>query len=111
MAAYIGYTNPKYQASGFSAAVCAALDLFLLDVQAGRRPILILQAPPQHGKSEIVSRKLPAYILGRFPDWRSAGSAIRTNWQTPWPKTCAETWRTTGTKSYFRNRKKNADMT
>lgn len=75
VAAYIGYTNPKYRASGFSAAVCAALDLFILDVQAARRPILILQAPPQHGKSEIVSRKLPAYILGRFPSWRVGGAS------------------------------------
>lgn len=25
-------------------------------------------APPQHGKSELVSRRLPAYILGRNPD-------------------------------------------
>jgi predicted phage terminase large subunit-like protein len=25
-------------------------------------------APPQHGKSELVSRRLPAYILGRYPD-------------------------------------------
>jgi len=70
LAAYIGYTSPKYKQSGFSASVCAALDMFLDDMQAGKRPILILQAPPQHGKSEIVSRKLPAYILGRFPDWR-----------------------------------------
>ena len=70
LAAYINFTSPKYKQSGFSAAVCAALDLFLDDMQAGKRPILILQAPPQHGKSEIVSRKLPAYILGRFPDWR-----------------------------------------
>ena len=70
LAAYIGYTSPAYKPSGFSAAVCAALDLFLDDMQAGKRPILILQAPPQHGKSEIVSRKLPAHILGRFPDCR-----------------------------------------
>ena len=75
VAAYIRYTNPKYRESAFSAAVCAALDQFLLDVQAGRRPILILQAPPQHGKSEIVSRKLPAYILGRFPSWRVGGAS------------------------------------
>jgi len=70
LAAYINFTSPKYKQSGFSASVCAALDMFLDDMQAGKRPILILQAPPQHGKSEIVSRKLPAYILGRFPDWR-----------------------------------------
>jgi len=70
LAAYINFTSPKYKQSGFSASVCAALDMFLDDMQAGKRPVLILQAPPQHGKSEIVSRKLPAYILGRFPDWR-----------------------------------------
>ena len=70
LAAYIGYTSPKYKPSGFSASVCAALDMFIDDMQACRRPILVLQAPPQHGKSEIVSRKLPAFLLGRFPDWR-----------------------------------------
>ena len=75
LAAYIGFTSPKYKQSGFSAAVCAALDMFIDDMQAGRRPILVLQAPPQHGKSEIVSRKLPAFILGRFPDWRVGGAS------------------------------------
>ena len=70
LADYIRYTSPNYRTSVFSQTVCAALDKFLLDVQAGTRPVLILQAPPQHGKSEMVSRKLPAYILGRFPDWR-----------------------------------------
>ena len=70
LAAYINFTSPKYKQSGFSAAVCAALDMFIDDMQACRRPILVLQAPPQHGKSEIVSRKLPAFLLGRFPDWR-----------------------------------------
>lgn len=70
LAAYIGYTSPKYKSSAFSDAVCAALDLFIQDMQAGKRPILVLQAPPQHGKSEIVSRKLPAFLLGMFPDWR-----------------------------------------
>lgn len=73
--AYIEYTTPKYFSSEFSREVCAALDKFIEDVQAGKRPILILQAPPQHGKSEIVSRKLPAYIFGRFPDWRIAAAS------------------------------------
>lgn len=67
---YIRYTNPRYKPSFFSETVCAALDQFVSDVQAGKRPILILQAPPQHGKSEMVSRKLPAYLLGKFPEWR-----------------------------------------
>lgn len=68
--AYICFTNKNYKVSTFSEMVCAALDQFILDVQAGKRPILILQAPPQHGKSEMVSRKLPAFLLGKFPEWR-----------------------------------------
>ena len=72
---YIKYTFPKFKASAFTLVVCAALDQFVLDVQAGKRPILILQAPPQHGKSEIASRKLPAFLLGRFPDWRIAAAS------------------------------------
>lgn len=31
---------------------------------------LIVCVPPQHGKSEICSRTLPAYLLGRFPSKR-----------------------------------------
>ena len=72
---YITFTSPKYKVSTFSKMVCEACDKFLNDVVAGKRPILILQAPPQHGKSEIVSRKLPAFILGRFPDWRIGTSS------------------------------------
>lgn len=68
--AYIKYTTLGYKSSLFSQLVCSELDNFLAEVKAGKRPILILQAPPQHGKSEIVSRKLPAYILGSSPDWR-----------------------------------------
>jgi predicted phage terminase large subunit-like protein len=29
--------------------------------------ILILEAPPRHGKSEIVSKRLPAWYAGKFP--------------------------------------------
>jgi predicted phage terminase large subunit-like protein len=70
---YILYTsNGRFKSSLFSQKVSAALDSFISDVVAGKRPVLILQAPPQHGKSEMVSRKLPAYIMARFPDLRIA---------------------------------------
>lgn len=72
---YITYTNPKYRSSEFSRTVCAALDEFVADVLVGKRPVLILAAPPQHGKSEIVSRKLPAYLLGKYPDLRLGGAS------------------------------------
>jgi len=72
---YLSYVNPAYKHSAFSRSVCASLERFIAQVQAGERPVLILQAPPQHGKSEIVSRKLPAYLFGRFPNMRLAGSS------------------------------------
>lgn len=75
IARYIQYTDPRFKHGAFTIAVCAALDKFLVDVQAGARPILILQAPPQHGKSEIVSRKLPPFIMGRFPDLKIAAAS------------------------------------
>lgn len=79
LAQYIDYTTADYIHSGFSRAVCSALDKFILDMQAGIRPILVLQAPPQHGKSEIVSRKLPPFLIGRFPNWHiSAASYAST---------------------------------
>lgn len=75
LGAYIEYTTPGYVQSEFSCRVCAALDKFIEDVQSGLRPVLIFQAPPQHGKSEIVSRKLPAYLMGRFSSYRIAAAS------------------------------------
>ena len=31
--------------------------------------------PPQHGKSELVSRRFPAFVLGRNPELRLIGSS------------------------------------
>ncbi|HDM8407398.1 TPA: phage terminase large subunit [Yersinia enterocolitica] len=70
---FIQYINPEYITSTFSRTVCASLDQFLLDMVNGLRPVLILGAPPQHGKSDIVSRYLPAYFFGKYPDLRVAG--------------------------------------
>lgn len=65
IANYARYTQPDYKWSFFSEDVCRHLGQFLVDVESGKRPIIVFQAPPQHGKSELVSRKLPAFILGR----------------------------------------------
>jgi hypothetical protein len=43
---------------------------YLDDFCAGRRRRVLIQMPPGHGKSEGVSRNLPAYMLGKNPDLR-----------------------------------------
>jgi predicted phage terminase large subunit-like protein len=58
------YTKPDYEVNWHHALVCDALDRFV----AGQIRRLMLFMPPQNGKSELVSRRLPAFILGRNPD-------------------------------------------
>jgi predicted phage terminase large subunit-like protein len=65
---FIQYINPEYITSKFSVAVCEALEQFYIDVKQGLRPVLILEAPPQHGKSEIVSRSLSPWLFGQDPN-------------------------------------------
>lgn len=65
---FICYIKDDYIRSNFSEELCARLGQFYEDVQAGRRPVLIVEAPPQHGKSEIVSRCLPPWLFGLNPD-------------------------------------------
>lgn len=62
------YTYPTYLMGWFHREVCEALDKFLADVLAKKSPRLILTAPPRHGKSELVSRRFPAFAFGRCPD-------------------------------------------
>lgn len=60
--------RPRFRHSAFSASVCRAVDRFVEDVLAGRRPVLMLTAPPQHGKSSLISRCLPPYLFGRLTE-------------------------------------------
>ena len=66
--AFTERTFPGYRPGWFHKLVAGKLDSFLADIQAKRSPRLILTAPPQHGKSELVSRRLPAFALGRNPN-------------------------------------------
>lgn len=72
MADFVSYIMPDYIHSAFSRAVCTALDEFLESVVTGKRPVDLFQAPPQHGKSQLVSRMFPPYALGRYPHLRIA---------------------------------------
>lgn len=58
--------RPRFKHSAFSVKVCRAVDKFVDDVLAGKRPVLMLTAPPQHGKSSLISRCLPPYLFGRL---------------------------------------------
>ena len=65
---FIMWTKPDYDPGWLHHVVCKELDQFLQDVHDKKSPRLMLFAPPRHGKSEIVSRRFPAYAFGRYPD-------------------------------------------
>lgn len=68
LSGFIWRTLPNYQMGWVHEEICNELDRFLQDVIDGKSPRLMLTMPPRHGKSEIASRRFPAYALGRYPD-------------------------------------------
>lgn len=60
------YTRPDYEVSWHNERVARALDRVL----AGECRRLMVFMPPQNGKSEQVSRRFPAYALGKRPNLR-----------------------------------------
>jgi predicted phage terminase large subunit-like protein len=72
MAAFSLATKSDFDLTPFHRAICEALDR----VVTGECRRLILTMPPRHGKSELVSRRLPAFFLGHYP----AGQIISTSY-------------------------------
>ncbi len=62
------FTFPKYQVSKFHSWLGADLDEFIF----GHVSRMMLFAPPQHGKSELSTRRTPAYLLGLDPTLKIA---------------------------------------
>lgn len=62
--AFTQYTYPRYLIDPVHTLIASTLDR----VVTGELRRLMIFAPPQHGKSELASVRLPAYWLGRRPD-------------------------------------------
>ncbi|MCL2829855.1 MAG: phage terminase large subunit [Betaproteobacteria bacterium] len=62
--------NPKMIWGWWQEEIAAELQAFTEDFQAGKRPMLVIQAPPQHGKSvQIID--FVAWLSGQNPDCRT----------------------------------------
>jgi hypothetical protein len=82
--AFRRYIHPDMLWSWWVQQVSLEFQRFYDDFVAGRRPILVLQAPPQHGKS-MTAEDFIAWVAGRSPDMKiiyasfSDGLGVRTN--------------------------------
>lgn len=61
--AFTGYTNSAYQAAPHHTMIAEKLEA----VARGEIKRLMICMPPRHGKSELASRRFPAWFLGRNP--------------------------------------------
>jgi len=59
------FTKPEYEVNWHHELICSEVDDFLKDPTRKR---LMVFVAPRRGKSEIISRRLPAYALGLNPD-------------------------------------------
>lgn len=62
----------------------AYLDLKLIELITGKTKRLIINMPPRHGKSEMVSKYLPFWYLGTFPDNRVILSSYESTFAQSW---------------------------
>lgn len=65
--AFRQFINPNLKIGWWQREISRALQQFYIDLCDGKRPKLVIQAPPQHGKSLLVIDFL-AWLSGKNPD-------------------------------------------
>ena len=65
---FIKLNHRNYVTGWFNRELCLIMEEFLQDVFSGKKPRILIEAPPRSGKSEVVSRNFPAWALGISPD-------------------------------------------
>lgn len=68
--AYRQYINPKMKKGWWQKQVAGLLQDFYTELNEGKRPIYVIEAPPQHGKSIQIIEFL-SWLAGKNPDLKS----------------------------------------
>jgi predicted phage terminase large subunit-like protein len=63
LGAYVALQNPNYLFAGHVMSIMKAL----MDVERGKIKRLVVNMPPRHGKTNLISEYFPAWYLGRNP--------------------------------------------
>lgn len=61
---FVEYTHPSWTTGTMHIEICKALEA----VERGEIDRLAIFAPPRHGKSELATRRFPAWYLGKHPE-------------------------------------------
>jgi len=69
---FVASYRPDFVFSEFSISICNELQKFYVSSMKKEMPNLLLEAPPQHGKSLLCAELFPAWVLGVNPNSRLA---------------------------------------
>ncbi len=97
----------KYSPSTFHKILCSYLDR----VSTGEIKRLMVFAPPQHGKSEIISRRFPAFMLGQNPDTHVLGCSYAATLASNMNRDVQRVIESTGYASLFPRTRLNSKQT
>lgn len=68
---YLPYVHGKaWKNTRVSTYLANEVQSFLEADTGNAYDILVIELPPQHGKSTTVTESLPAWAMGRYPEWR-----------------------------------------
>lgn len=67
---YLAYAHNDWIRTRMSEYLAKEVQGFIETATGNAYDILVIETPPQHGKSRTITESLPAWVLGRHPDWR-----------------------------------------
>lgn len=100
--------KPDYQAGWVHHDICARLERFFREVEAGLGPRLMLFMPPRHGKSELASVNFPAWALGHRPDFEIIAGSYAVSLPTGFSRKVQDKLRDPAYKAIFKETEINA---
>ena len=70
-AEYLPFVHGKnWKTTRMSQYLASEVQAFLEADTGNAYDILVIQTPPQHGKSMTLTETLPSWVMGKFPEWR-----------------------------------------
>ena len=77
------------------------IDKAIVDAVAGRGPNrLVIEVPPRHGKSELISHRTPAWFLGVYPDRQVMLASYESSFAQTWGRKARDLLEEHGTVLY-----------
>lgn len=89
----------KYKDAKHHRAVARTLEAIIKEEV--KYTFIVLTMPPRHGKSEQVSRKLPAWVMGKFPEWNGVVATYNDDFAADFGKNVRDIVKTTQFRQVF----------